>query len=182
MPIALSIIGIVLIIGGIFTSGIRSQKPKSFPQQSLVKSEGNQISIDVSGSVNMPGVYKISEGARIEDAIRAAGGFTDNADKEYISKSINLAQKVSDGSKIYVPSEGEQINTANLSVMGVTSQGKININTASSAELEALPGVGTVTAGKIIAGRPYQEVSGLVSKKVIGNSLYEKVKEQLVVY
>lgn len=182
IPIALSIIGVILIIGGIFSTGLNKSKPKSYPKDSIITKEQAQISIDVSGAVLSPGVYKLSSDSRIEDAIRLAGGFAENADKEYISKSINLAQKISDGSKIYIPSDGERSVSTTSNVIGVSSQGKVNINTSSSSELEALSGIGIVTAGKIIAARPYQDITDLVSKKVIGNSLFEKIKDQLVTY
>lgn len=181
IPIALSIIGVILIIGGIFSSGLNKSKPKSYPKESIVTSEQAQISIDVSGAVLNPGVYKLSSDSRIEDAVRSAGGFSDNADKEYISKSINLAQKISDGSKIYIPKVGDTQTGISFSV-GSSNTQKVNINTASQQELENLPGIGAVTADKIIAGRPYQDIKDLVSKKVIGNSLFEKINDQLVVY
>src|SRR5258708_1267519 len=93
LPIALSLLGIVLIIGGIFASGLTKAKPKQFPKESLVESE-KIISVDVSGAVLKPGVYELKEGARIEQAISEAGGFNQNSSQEYISKYLNLAQKL----------------------------------------------------------------------------------------
>lgn len=183
IPIGLSLVGIVLIIGGVFASGLNRAQPKVFPNESLV---GNQkmISIDVSGAVNAPGVYQLKDDSRIEDAVMAAGGFAQDANKEYISKYLNMAQKVSDGSKVYVPVEGEQASglTGTGAVTGAGTQTKVNINTATQAELEALPGVGPVTASKIISDRPYQVVEDLLSKKVLSQSVFSKIKDQLVVY
>lgn len=110
LPLALSFLGIVLIIGGIFTSGLNknplASSGQDFPKESLV--EGiKMISVDVSGAVLNPGVYKLEMGLRIEDAVKSAGGFSQDANLEYISKSLNMAQKLSDGSKVYVPFEGE---------------------------------------------------------------------------
>lgn len=182
IPIALSLVGLVLILGGVFASDITKQQPKAFPKESIVDTQ-KIISIDVSGAVKKSGVYQLKEGSRIEDAVLAAGGFSEQASQEYIAKYLNMAQKLVDGSKVYVPVEGEQgtVNQAGV-VAGVNTQAKVNINTASSAELEALPGIGAVTAEKIISSRPYQGVEDLLSKKVVGKSVFEKIKDQLVVY
>lgn len=183
VPIALSLLGIVLIIGGIFASGINKQKPKDFPKESLVDSQ-KLIMVDVSGAVNKPGVYKLRENSRIEDAIKEAGGFTESANKEYISKSLNLAQKLSDGSKVYVPLAGETgpgVQTGS-SVSATNPQSKVNINSSSQAELEALPGIGPVTASKIISGRPYQKTEDILNQKIISKSTYEKIRDSISVY
>lgn len=174
LPIGLALIGIVLIIGGIVSSGLN--KPKTYPKESLVQSQ-KLISIDVSGAVNNPGVYQIKDGSRIEEAIVAAGGFSENANKEYISKYLNMAQKLSDGGKIYVPFVGEQGIVA-----GESKAEKVNINTATQAELEALSGIGPGYASKIISDRPYQTIEDLLNKKIIPKSTFDKIKDQLVVY
>jgi len=183
LPIGLSLIGIVLIVGGIFASGLNSQKPTGFPKESIV-SDQKTISVDVSGAVQKPGVYRLNAGSRIEDAVTAAGGFNNTANQEYISKYLNLAQKLSDGTKVYVPAVGESGPTSQVggTVSGVTTQAKVNINTATQAELEALPGIGPVTASKIISDRPYQRVEELIEKKIVGKSVFEKIKDQIVVY
>lgn len=183
IPIALSILGLVLIAGGVFSSGLSNQKPKTFPKESLVESQ-KLISVDVSGAVSKSGVYQLKEGSRIEDAVLSAGGFSPDSNKEYISKYFNMAQKLSDGSKIYVPFAGEQVigSVSSGIVAGTQTNSTVNINTATQAELEALPGIGPVTASKIISDRPYQTVEELLSKKVISKAVFEKVKEQLVVY
>lgn len=174
VPMGLSTIGLVLIIGGLITSGFKKQVV-TYPKESLVQSS-KQISVDVSGAVNKAGVYKLDSEARIEQAIQAAGGLTLNANQEFVSKYLNLAQKLSDGTKIYVPSKDE-------SVSAVASQASaVNINTASESELDSLTGVGPTTASKIIAGRPYQTNDELVSKKIISKTAFDKIKEQIVVY
>ena len=181
LPIALSFLGLVLIIGGIFASGLTKQKPKDFPKESLVQAQ-KTISVDVSGAVKNPGVYQLTEGVRIEDAIKAAGGFSQTANQEYISKSLNLAQKLSDGGKVYVPSEGEQVSSSVNSQVAGVSTNQVNINTATESELDSLAGVGPVTASKIISGRPYQSIEELTSKKVISKAVFDKIKDQLVLY
>ena len=182
LPIALSFLGTVLIIGGMFASGLQKQKPRDFPQDSLVQAQ-KLISVDVSGAVNKPGVYQLNGDARIEDAIKMAGGFSQESNREYISKYLNMAQKLSDGSKVYVPTTGEQVSgPQGGAVAGSSIQGKVNINTATQAEIEALSGIGPVTASKIISDRPYQQIEDLLNKKVVGKSVFEKIKDSLVVY
>lgn len=182
IPIALSLVGFVLIIGGIFTSGFKASDKKEFPKESLVNSQ-KIISVDVSGAVNRPGVYQLKDGLRIEEAIQAAGGFSETANSEYISKYLNLAQKLSDGMKIYVPYAGENVSVPQGGqVAGSNIVARVNINTATQAELEALPGVGPVTASKIISDRPYQKIEDLLDKKIVSKSVFEKIKDQIVVY
>ena len=182
LPIALSFLGVVLIIGGIFASGLNRQKPKDFPKESLVQSQ-KMISVDVSGAVENAGVYQLPNNSRIEDAIKLAGGFSEKANQEYISKYLNMAQKLSDGSKVYVPSEGEQAtSTVTSQVAGVAKSSQVNINTASESELDSLSGVGPVTASKIISGRPYGDIQELLNKKIVSKAVFDKIKDQLVLY
>jgi competence protein ComEA len=90
---------------------------------------------------------------------------------------------VSDGTKIYIPKVGETLpsSTDNSvlpggAVAGVATTGLISINSASSTELESLPGIGPVSAGKIIDNRPYGSMDELISKKAIGKSVFQKIK------
>lgn len=191
IPLALSLVGAVLIIGSLTLS--ESKKPSSgdFPRESITQGF-KTLAVDVSGAVNNPGVYNLKDGARMEEAVKAAGGFSADVNQEYISKYLNMAQKLVDGTKVYIPFDSENItNKQSLrsddlrqsDVAGVaTNAQQININTASSQELEALPGIGPVTAEKIISGRPYNKIEELVGKKVLGNALFNKVKDRLVVY
>lgn len=184
IPLSLSLIGIVLIVGGMISSNITKSASKEFPKESIV--EGKKlISVDVSGAVSTPGVYKLKADSRVEDAIAAAGGFKQNANHEYISKYLNLAQLLIDGSKIYIPPIGD-VGVVSQSVSGLvagsSTQAQVSLNNASQSELESLPGVGPVTASKIISGRPYQKVEDLLGKKVVGKATFDKIKDSVVVY
>lgn len=174
IPLILCLIGVVLIFGGMFISN--APKTKTFPQESIIK-QGPGLKIDISGAVLDPGVYEMGDQDRIEDLIQKAGGLREEANQEYISKHLNLAQKVVDGSKVYIPFEDEEFILA-----AESSSGKVNINTASNGSLENLSGIGVVTASKIVAGRPYSSIEDLVKKKIIGKSLFEKIKDHIIVY
>lgn len=183
LPLSLSLVGLVLITGGVFASGLNKSGKREFPKESMVQAQ-KMVSVDVSGSINKPGVYKLNEGLRIEDAINAAGGISQDASQEYVSKYINMAQKLVDGGKIYIPKEGEQIPSGVQagSVSGVSTAASVNINTATQLELEALPGIGPVTASKIISDRPYQVVEDLLNKKIVSKATFEKIRDSVVVY
>ncbi len=179
IPIGLSLVGLVLIIGGMFASGLT--KPKvEYPKESIV-SGIKKISVDVSGAVIKPGVYQLEESKRVEDAVLVAGGLAENANGEYVSKYLNMAQKLSDGMKIYVPKVGEQYS-GGTNVQGLPAGRQVNINTATQAELEALPSIGPVTASKIISGRPYSKVEDILTLKLLSKSVFEKIKDSLVVF
>ncbi len=175
-PIILSFIGLVLIIGGIFSSGIIKGN-KAFPKESLVDIKpASQVKVDLSGAVKKPAVYSLNVNSRVEDVVNLAGGFSENVNKEYISKYLNLSAKLADGQKIYIPFEGENFG-ATGGVAGVKINSKVGINSSSQSQLEDLPGVGPATAEKIISGRPYSDIAELTSKKIISKAVFEKIKE-----
>ena len=197
LPVALTLLGVVLLSGGIFTSfsqiAPESLKAADLPKESMVSPEKvtKDITIDVSGAVKTPGVYHLDTDARVGDAIKLAGGFTDKVNKGFVSKQLNLASKVTDGAKLYIPFQGEATPSATISSAGSSpitsasgastsdSGSKININSASEAELDKLPSIGAVTAAKIMSLRPYATVAEVLSKKAVSKSVYEKIKDQV---
>ena len=190
LPLAMGLVGLVLLIGGVISSGIisktfvKSTKTGTGISQASVVSNPSEVKVDVSGAVMDPGVYTLSVNSRVEDAIKAAGGVTGAADPAYLAKTLNLAQKVSDGMKIFVPEAGQfSGQSGSSSVAGASTQNTlININSASLAELDKLPGVGPVGAQKIIDGRPYGSIEELFTKKAVNRSVYEKIKELVSVW
>lgn len=125
----------------------------------------DQIVVDVKGDVQTPGLVSLPAGARVADAIAAAGGAISSADLS----SLNLAERLSDGQMIFI---------GNTQSLEATSDPRININLATEADLDSLPGVGPVMAGRIIAWRnsnqrfhsieQLQEVPG-IGPKVFAN-------------
>lgn len=145
------------------------------------KTETVTFYVHVAGAVMKPGVYKVSQDARIQDALIAAGGLSTNANRDFVEKNLNLAQKIADGTKIYIPTRDE--NTFSGSIGLTTSaSGQVNINSAGQSTLEALPKIGAVTAQKIISSRPYTTVDELVQKKVITQKTFDAIKEMITVY
>lgn len=188
VPLGILLVGGVLLVGGLFSSNLiqgKKSEPESenFPKESIVsESQLNDVKVDVAGAVNAPGVFSLSKEGRIEDAIKLAGGFDSKANKEFVSRSLNLSQKVSDGMKIYIPFEGESADAIKVSksaVAGVSAStvGKVGVNSADQALLESLPGVGPATAKKIIDNRPYGSVEELLSKKAVSKGVYSKIMD-----
>lgn len=170
--VLLLIIGVILVGAGVFWSKTEMENvPKV---EVLGASESAELIVDVSGEVQNPGVYKLPIGARVDEVLTKAGGLTEAADKLWVEQYLNKAAKISDGQKIYIP----KISTQN----SVRSSQTININTASGNELEGLSGVGTVTAQKIISGRPYQDISELVKKKILGQKVFDQIKDKISIW
>lgn len=147
------------------------------------------ITVDVSGSIRQPGALRLKSGSRLSEALRLSGGVTTDASHEYLQHVINQAQILTDEQKIYIPSVDEyeaevSKDNATQSIDGsLLQQGSntdvpqlINLNAASNTQLEELPGIGEITAAKIIASRPYSTLDDLISKKVLTQSVLDKIR------
>ncbi|MCL5784819.1 MAG: helix-hairpin-helix domain-containing protein, partial [Patescibacteria group bacterium] len=100
-----------------------------------------------------------------------------------LSKNLNLAQKVSDGMKVYIPKTEEAGKSATPVASGESSVSSlININSATAEELDKLPGVGSTTAQNIIGKRPYGSIEELLTKKAVSRAVYEKIKGAISAY
>ncbi|MCI7305365.1 MAG: helix-hairpin-helix domain-containing protein [Trueperella sp.] len=145
------------------------------------------IVVHVSGQVSAPGVVTLPAPARVTDAVQAAGGPTDEADLA----RINLAEPISDGVHIHVPALGEAFDVTDAGAgAGAGAEattggddGKVNINTADQAGLEAIPGVGPVTAQAIIDWRTengaFTSIDQLVEVRGIGPKTFERLREHV---
>ena len=140
--------------------------------------------IDVGGAVARPGLHALPPGSRVADAIRAAGGYGPRVDAAAASATLNLAELLHDGQKVTVPERGAAGGTAPPVVAGGAAGGgsggaPIDLNRASATELDSLPGVGPVTAGKIITAReerPFGTLDELVARKVVSASVLAKIR------
>lgn len=164
--------------------------PDDADESSAKNSSAAEVYVDVDGAVVRPGVYRLKDGARVSQAIDAAGGLTTEADVT----GLNRASKVTDGQKIYVPTVGEQqaaaavdgaeSGAATTSGAG-SSSGLVNINTASAAELQTLSGIGPSMAQSIIDERskngPFASVDDLMRVSGIGEKKLAKIKDGICV-
>jgi len=141
------------------------------------------VVVEVEGAVAHPGVYRLVDGSRVGDAIAAAGGYSPRVDAASTEREVNLATVLADGDRIVVPSrdtatpEGEEPAP---DATDAAAAGRVDVNTATQAELEALPGIGPVTAGKIIAAReerPFRSAAELLERNVVGKATFEKIRD-----
>jgi competence protein ComEA len=146
------------------------------------KKPSEMIAVDLSGAVTKPGIILVKNGSRLSEALKIGGGLTQNAAQDYINQHINLSQILVDQQKIYIPTKAELLEqelSTNISTNNTDVNSLVNINQASAASLEDLPGIGEVTAEKIINNRPYSALDDLVDKKVINASTLDKIREKI---
>lgn len=143
------------------------------------------VYVHVSGSVVEPGLYVLDSGARVVDAIAAAGGFAKGAD----DAAVNLARAVSDGEQLHVPVEGETPAageaTGGAAQGGSASNGRIDLNTADLAALDTLPRIGPALAQRIVEWREangrFTAIEDLLAVPGIGDKMLESLRELVTV-
>ncbi len=192
---------IVALIIGVFSITNMYQE-KDTPSISLVEEETtiveesiNTFYVDIKGSVNKPGVYKVDDQMIVNDLIKLAGGLTKNA----YTKNINLATKLKEGMVVYVYSKNELTNTTSTTTIlndayysyeptttssEVKVSGKVNINTATKEELMTVSGIGESKAIAIIDYRKnnkFNSIEDIKNVSGIGESLFAKIKEYITV-
>ncbi|MFL0267807.1 helix-hairpin-helix domain-containing protein [Candidatus Clostridium radicumherbarum] len=186
---------ILLVLIGFLVVGILINKPKnhkleeqdifvdSIPSETMQKTENKMVTVYIQGEVKKPGVYSLSSGSILNDLVKAAGGFTEKAAPD---TKLNLAKKLKDEDYVFVPEKSEEIsnnsNSAAVSSNNKESK-KININTASAAELDTLPGIGPTTAQKIIDYREkngqYTSIDDLKKIGGVGDKTLDKFRDNI---
>ena len=158
-------------------NGKNISEEKNFDSE-LKNEEKIKIYADISGCVEKPGVYEVEEGTRIFQLIEKAGGLTKDADIE----GLNRAEIVSDGQKIVIYTVGEGQESENT---GLSSSGKININTADASQLQTISGIGPVTAEKIVEYRKtngrFSSIEDIKNVSGIGDKTFEKIRENITI-
>lgn len=162
--------GLLAILGG---ASFLSLRPNEIPaaQNAL---ERLPIRVAVAGEIKKPGVYQLPWGSRTEAAINAAGGTTNNAELSL----VNPAQILTDGDQVRIPSKlvsNSTVPEQPASSTTSTSE-RINLNTATQAQIEALPGVGPKMAERILQARPFSSLKDLDAVKGIGPSMLKKLE------
>lgn len=178
----------IVSLGGVGALWLASGPPRGEPIQLLPPPSPAPILVHISGAVNHPGVYTLVPGSRIQDAILAAGGFRQDA----ISQTINLAATLQDGSLFWIPSKLDpqpDVDESDSETTGPTrllSSELVDINTATQADLEALPGIGPVLAADIIAYRDtegqFETIEDLQKVPGIGPATFEKIQPLITVH
>ncbi|MDO8620888.1 MAG: ComEA family DNA-binding protein [Candidatus Levybacteria bacterium] len=192
IPLSLGFFGLIFFAYGLISlmdkpnpeaSGLIFESANS-DASSGVKSNEAKIMVDIEGGVIKPGVYSLATSARAQDALIAASGLSNDADRNWVEKNLNLASKLVDGQKIYVPKLGENKTSLSAGSQDVVSNSSgININSASLQALaDSLPGVGPATAQKIISGRPYSAIEELLSKKIVTEKVFGQIKDKIMVF
>lgn len=200
------IIGLVIVIVMLFANNISKNKaddlsPSKFglldTDDEIIIDESNKISenngediidmkVHISGEIKNPGVYSINDGDRLDDLIKRAGGFTETANES----SLNLALRLSDQMKIYIPSIYEDTKEVEESLalisnpMTSVDNDKININTASKEELMSLPNIGDKRAQAIIDYRQenlFKDIEDIKNVTGIGDKYYQAMKDLITV-
>ena len=187
------------VVFGLLSVGIlllASQPPHGNAITLLPPPSPIPFQVHLSGEVSQPGVYALAPDSRVQDAVLAAGGFTDRADPS----TLNLAAHLEDGGRIQVPAirpteipvqktEKENQTQSSTNITETTknpiTNAIININTASQEELETLTGIGPATAQKIIAFReengPFTSIEEIQKVSGIGPVTFENIKNQITV-
>lgn len=155
-------------------------------EQSNVDDEDCIIVVHISGEVYNPGIIQLEFGKRLDDAIKLAGGLKKDADTD----RINLAKKLSDEEKIYIPKVGEEIPneiivaSADVTGSNANESSKININNCSKGDLLLLPGIGDVLADRILEYRntnKFSDINDIKNVSGIGDKKYEAIKDLIAV-
>ncbi len=175
---------IVFVIFVVFMLGACNEKKNNILQVETTQNNVEEtealelICVYVVGEVNVPGVYELPKDSRVCDAIQAAGGFTEQADQEY----INLAGKILDGEKIMVYSVSQ---VENNEIVVESSSALININTADAEKLMLLPGIGESRAKDIINYREqngkFETIEDIMNVSGIKEAAFSKIKDMITV-
>ncbi len=190
--LAMMFLFVLVLIGTIFflrrpePTALAMSTPTPRPTPTLAS-----LTVDVRGAINKPGVYTLAAGSRVQDALTLAGETTSNAD----TRTLNLARKLNDGEQLYVPTLGETPPTPVPASVPTTARGtptvvkapggKVNLNTATLAELDTLPGIGPAIAQRIIEYRQqngaFAKIDDIKKVRGIGDAMFEQIKELITV-
>jgi competence protein ComEA len=181
-------VGLVAVLSAVVIASsilvyVRTREPPPPPLRKVSAAtpspEAKNLVVHVAGMVISPGVYDLPEGSRTKDAVDAAGGPAHEADLN----ALNLAALLVDGQKVLVPKQGE-VASGGAAEEATEHQGKVNLNVATEAQLQELPGIGPVLADRIVAYRQRKQFTStrqLLEVEGIGQKKYNSLKDLVTV-
>lgn len=181
-------IGVLLVVT---VGGVLLNRPSSPPIEVRAReplpTPTVMVYVHVDGAVAAPGVYALPAGGRIFEAIEVAGGTLEEAD----TRELNLAARIADGQKLVIPYRAEALPSADQAPQAAASSppaataARININTASQRVLETLPGIGPVTAGRVVEHRqangPFTRIEQLREARLVNAPTFERIRNLISV-
>lgn len=164
------------------------------PTESKQQSQEASIWVDISGAVSKPGVYAVDSGSRWQDVVLQAGGFTSEANQQFIHQQLNLSRQVKDQDKLYIPLTGEEdlskatneLNSSEAEKQSSNSDSKIasnaliNVNQATQSQLETLPNIGPKRAQDIILSRPYISNADFLERSGLSTNLAQELMGEMI--
>jgi competence protein ComEA len=181
IAIVIATVAVILIVVVIIATSSKSESkqidliPITEEQTSDVITSDDSIFVEVAGQVARPGVYELRSEPLVIELVELAGGFSTEADLLFVHRELQLAVRVVDGQKIYIPSIHDTTSSASPANYSDNAGAKLNLNTATLEQLMELEGIGEVTAEKIIANRPYESLEELKEVEGIGDATYNKI-------
>lgn len=183
-----AVIGLILAISSAYSAyNVWTHQPLMLvPENPLVQKEtfdsggdAKTHMAEISGAVKKPGIYAVSDGSRWQEVVLMANGFLESADRQYIHQKLNLAEKVKDQAKLYIPFASESARVQSSSVTAeISKPSNLFVNTATKEMWDEIEGIGEIRAANILAGVPYKDKNDFLERSGVSPSLYKNIEQR----